>query len=134
MSLDTKRNNFPNALAICAPSGTGKTTFLCALIKKILLRDNNHSTEDIVVLKMSHHKIAEDSRGKDCQKYRDMGILAKATQDLHEAYAFLQDHRDKICFIEGGRRLHLPSIVLHRKNKPHDNWQYPQKTLMVVEL
>ena len=127
-------SKYPNALAFCAPSGTGKTTFLCELIKKILLEENRYRAQDIVVLKMSHHPIQERSQGKDCQKYRDLGIVALATNQIEEAQAFLKKHQHRICLVEGGRRLNLPSLVLRRTEISHIGWKRPQRILMVVDL
>ncbi len=83
---------------------------------------------------MAHHRIQTISYGKDCQKYRDLGIVVLATNQIEEAQLFLQKHSHRICFVEGGRRLNLPSLVLKRKGVSHMGWEPPKNTLMVVSL
>ena len=117
------------AISFCAPSGTGKTTFLCQVIQQLLSQNDELSPRDIFVLKMSHHSIDSDTQGKDCQKYRDIGISVLVCNDIDQARLHLerQQKKQSICLVEGGRRLKLPCFVLYREACQDRNWDPPQQ-------
>ena len=122
-------------LAFCAPSGTGKTTFLCAVVQE-MLQQKGIIPSDIGVIKMSHHSIDPDTANKDCQRYRNLGVGVLATNSIDEAKLFLQElvSKHKICLVEGGRRLNLPSVVLQRENFNDRNWVPPKNIVLSIEL
>ncbi len=130
---DHRRSGF--GLAFCAPSGTGKTTFLCAIIQE-LLRQKKITTSDIGVIKMSHHPIGHDTTNKDCQRYRNLGVGVLATNSIDEAELFLQATvaKHKICLVEGGRRLNLPSVILQREGFYDNTWIPPKNIVLSLEL
>ena len=122
-------------LAFCAPSGTGKTTFLRAVVQE-LLQDKKMIPSEIGVIKMSHHPIDCDSTNKDCQQYRNLGVDVLVTNSTEEANLFLQAAvaKNKICLVEGGRRLNIPSIVLQRKGFLDRRWTPPKNVVLSLEL
>ena len=122
-------------LAFCAPSGTGKTTVLCATIQEILL-ETETIPSDIRVIKMSHHRIDENTTHKDCQQYRNLGVEVLATNSIDEARTFLQATvaSSKICLVEGGRRLNIPSVVLQRDGFGYSNWIPPKNIVLYLDL
>ena len=124
-----------SGLAFCAPSGTGKTTFLCAVVQE-LLQQKGRTPSDIGVVKMSHHHIDRDTTNKDCQRYRNLGVEVLATNSINEAKLFLQAlvSKDKICLVKGGRRLNLPSVILQRENCNDKNWIPPKNIVLSIEL
>lgn len=124
------------AISFCAPSGTGKTTFLCQIIQKLLSKNNPFSSHDIFVLKMSHHAIDINTQGKDCQKYRDLNVDVFVSNNIEEARLCLEQkqQQQKICLVEGGRRLELPCIVLYREGAHDPNWQSPHQKHILCRL
>ena len=122
-------------LAFCAPSGTGKTTFLRAVVQE-LLQQKIMTPSEIGVLKMSHHPIDHDPTNKDCQQYRNLGVDVLATNSTEEANLFLQAtvEKNKICLVEGGRRLNLPSVVLQREGFCDSSWIPPKNVVLSLEL
>lgn len=85
---------------------------------------------------MSHHPIDRDTTNKDCQRYRNLGVEVLATNSINEAKIFLQAmvSKNKICLVEGGRRLNLPSVVLQRDNSNDRNWIPPKNIVLSIEL
>ena len=130
---DHRRSGF--GLAFCAPSGTGKTTFLCAVVQD-LLQQKEINSSDIGVIKMSHHPIVRDTTNKDCQRYRNLGVEVLATNSIDEAKLFLQAfvEKNKICLVEGGRRLNLPSVLLQREGFNDNNWIPPKNIVLSLKL
>ena len=122
-------------VAFCAPSGTGKTTFLRAVVQE-LLQNKRMIPSDIGVIKMSHHPIDRDSTNKDCQQYRNLGVDVLATNSTEEAKRFLQAavSKNKICLVEGGRRLNLPSVILQREGFNDNNWIPPKNIVLSFKL
>ena len=55
------------AISFCAPSGTGKTTFLCHVFSTFCLKMRHSSPTRYFVVKMTHHSIDMNTQGKDCQ-------------------------------------------------------------------
>ena len=130
---DHRRSGF--GLAFCAPSGTGKTTFLCAVVQE-LLQQKGINSSDIGVIKISHHPIDRDTTNKDCQQYRNLGVDVLATNSTEEAKRFLQAavSKNKICLVEGGRRLNLPSVILQREGFNDNNWIPPKNIVLSFKL
>ena len=122
-------------LAFCAPSGTGKTTLLRAVVQE-LLQEKRMNPSEIGVIKMSHHPIDCESTNKDCQQYRILGVDVLATNSIEEANLFLQAAvaKNKICLVEGGRRLNIPSIVLQREGFWDSSWTPPKNVVLSLEL
>ena len=85
---------------------------------------------------MSHHPIDRDSTNKDCQQYRNLGVDVLATNSTEEAKLFLQSAvaKNKICLVEGGRRLNLPSILLQREGFNDNNWIPPKNIVLSLKL
>jgi molybdopterin-guanine dinucleotide biosynthesis protein len=85
---------------------------------------------------MSHHPIEPDTTNKDCQRYRTLGVEVLATNSIDEAKLFLQAMvaKHKICLVEGGRRLNLPSVILQREGFYDSNWIQPKNIVLSLEL
>ena len=85
---------------------------------------------------MSHHSIDRDPTNKDCQQYRNLGIEVLATNSIDEAKLFLQATvaQHKICLVEGGRRLNIPSVILQREGFKDKNWIPPKNIVLSLEL
>ncbi len=114
-------------ISFCAPSGTGKTTFLCHVIQKFLSQNEECFLQDIFVVKMTHHSIDINTQGKDCQKYRELGVDVLVCNDADKALEGLKRQKQKICLVEGGRRLKLPCFVLSRDDSLDINWEEPEQ-------
>jgi molybdopterin-guanine dinucleotide biosynthesis protein MobB len=126
-----------NCIAFCAPSGTGKTTYLCSVIPGLQsLLQSKGSESGIKVIKMSHHPIDVNTTNKDCQRYRNLGVEVLVSNCIQEAQYFIKEHvrKKQICLVEGGRRLNLPSIILSREDRGFHNWIPPKNILFTLNI
>ena len=130
-----EQNN--NCIAFCAPSGIGKTTYLCSMIPELQrILQSKGSEFGIKVVKMSHHLIDVNTTNKDCQRYRNLGVEVLVSNCIQEAQHFIKEHvrKRQICLVEGGRRLNLPSVILFREDKRFHNWNPPQNVLFTLNI
>ena len=114
--------------SFCAPSGTGKTTFLLKLIP--LLKEEGLS---VALLKSTHHHTLSSGEHKDSYQYELLDIPSLITANRHDALRFINTQNTDFVLIEGGRRYHFPSILL--KRVPSDpSWVPPQHIVREVDI
>ena len=121
----------PAVLAVCAPSGTGKTTLLEKTVR--LLRKDGWS---VGTLKHCHHGIGPEGPGRDSYRLAEAGAAPSlAIQDPSEVQGLIGSrfHDCDIVLLEGFRRLRHPCFVLSR-GKPDPKWRPPDGPMGVIEL
>lgn len=119
-------------LSITAPSGTGKTSFLCLLIRELVQRNYR-----VGAIKCCHHPITTEHTGKDS------GKLSLAGADPVKAIpstAAITPYNDQfsetdICLVEGCRFAHIPAVILYRKGFTADKtWRQPTANQMKIDI
>lgn len=129
-------SRLPPIVAFAAPSGTGKTTLVEAVVRVLVARGKR-----VGVLKSDAHRVVLDTPGKDSWRFGEAGaasvaVLSHARMALFarldgevsivHAVDRLFPHVD-IVLAEGFRRSGLPSIRVHRTDGPSDEgWDPPQ--------
>lgn len=114
----------PPVVSFVAPSGTGKTTLLTAVISGLKARGYH-----VGAIKHDAHKFEIDQPGKDSHRFTEAGadsMLISSTSKL----AFVKQHQQPpeieelireyfrdvdIVLIEGFKQVGLPKIEVHRK-------------------
>ena len=129
----------PPILTFAAPSGTGKTTLICEVVRLLTgvgLR--------VAVLKHDAHRLALDTPGKDTWRYRQAGawraLIAGSSElglfsavDGEVSLSGLVDAwlgEADLVLTEGFRRAGHPAIRLHRAGRPADPaWVPPERVV-----
>ena len=113
----------------CAPSGTGKTTFLIALSSLLVKRNRT-----VAIAKSTHHEtLKEDSCKADSYKYERLNIPFLISSNPEELLLFVQNQPTDFVLVEGGRSLSMPSVVL--KRGPFDpSWSPPHTVVRTIDI
>ncbi|OHV12067.1 molybdopterin-guanine dinucleotide biosynthesis protein B [Kushneria phosphatilytica] len=138
MSLDLSQQTTP-LLGIAAWSGTGKTTFLEAMLPRLSERGMH-----VAVIKHAHHEFDVDQPGKDSHRLRQAGaapmLVASGRRfalmmetpgrdepDLPMLIDQVQSLNPDMILIEGFKQWPLPKLELYRPelNKPLRAWEDP---------
>jgi molybdopterin-guanine dinucleotide biosynthesis protein MobB len=114
--------------SFCAPSGTGKTTFLLKLIP--LLQDEGFS---VALLKSTHHHTLSSEKHKDSSQYELLGIPSLITVNRRKALHFISSQTTDFVLIEGGRRYPYPTLLLKRGSQD-PSWSPPLELVREVDL
>lgn len=130
-------------VSFVAPSGTGKTTLISAVIERLTgmgLR--------VGAIKHDAHRIELDTKGKDSWRLRQAGasetLLIGANQmawmgsnesapDLRELLPLVQNRVD-IVLVEGFRAAGLPAILVERPEKSDAGWEPPPTTSVIATV
>ena len=119
-------------ICITAPSKTGKTSFLCLMIKRLVSQGYK-----VGAIKSCHHEVQPNETGKDSHKLKMAGahpVFTIANNENIEKYLHYFSHTD-ICLIEGGRRTNLPAVVLYRTGHHFDpKWTKPKNILIHLDI
>jgi len=112
----------PPTFSFCAPSNSGKTTFLCALITRL-----KKTGIRVGACKSCHHPIKSNSVNSDSSRLKEAGadksIAIVGAKNWPKTKLALMDM--DIVLIEGGRQFGEPAILLAGwKNDP--DWQPPR--------
>lgn len=132
-----------DAVSFVAPSGTGKTTLIAAVIEGLTARGVR-----VGAVKHDAHRIELDAEGKDSWRLREAGavetVLAGANQmawmssgsgvpTLADLLVLMSDQVD-LVLVEGFRSAGLASIVVERPEVPKKNWQPPPPDLILATV
>jgi molybdopterin-guanine dinucleotide biosynthesis protein B len=134
-----KMSALPPILTFAAPSGTGKTTLICAVVRLLTAVGLR-----VAVLKHDAHRLALDTPGKDTWRYRQAGawrsLIAGSSEfglfsavDGEVSLSGLVDTwlgEADLVLTEGFRRAGHPAIRLHRAGRPADPaWVPPERVV-----
>ncbi|MBM74055.1 MAG: hypothetical protein CMK59_01535 [Proteobacteria bacterium] len=116
-------------IPFCAPSGTGKTTFLLKLCSALL-----GQSRSVALIKSTHHNLLKpENTNTDSSKYQTLGIPFLISSDTEEMNHFAQHQTVDFVLIEGGRSLNLPSVVLKR-GLLDSSWTPPLSILKTIDI
>ncbi|MBF0189290.1 MAG: molybdopterin-guanine dinucleotide biosynthesis protein B [Magnetococcales bacterium] len=126
-------------IGLTAPSGTGKTTLLEAVIPLLA-----EAGLKVAVLKHGHHSVDPDTPGKDTHRFRAAGARTVLFQgperwfmiqedgevDPEQLLARLEGH--DIILIEGLRDRPHPKLILHRRGHSESRLDEGLKNIVAV--
>ena len=118
-------------IGFCAPSKTGKTTFLEALIPYLL--QIPRFQDSIGVIKHCHHALHNlpSSDSNRLQKAGAHHVLATTDRDFeHVLQSFPQC---SIILVEGFRSAPIPFVLLQRGKRDKD-WKAPNNIVETIDL
>ena len=118
----------PPLLGFVAPSGTGKTTLITAIIPLLKQQGLN-----IALIKHSHHNFDIDYPGKDSYRFREAGASSvlvvsphrralitefedKKEPMLAEQLTFFKEKNIDLILVEGFKNEKIPKIQLYRSS------------------
>ena len=112
----------PPTFSFCAPSNSGKTTFLCELIK--ILKAANYK---IGVGKSCHHPLKDDDTESDTRRFREAGADIVTTIVIKSDWPKIKESMKEmdIILVEGGRKLG-EKIILFAGWKQDTEWFKPK--------
>jgi molybdopterin-guanine dinucleotide biosynthesis protein MobB len=129
----------PRIIAIAAPSGTGKTTLIEALIRELRARGLR-----VGAVKSDAHRVELDRPGKDTHRMRESGaeVTALVSRDqiavfrdapgptmvLHDIVKLFFPGLD-VVVAEGFRSQGVPTIVLEREGVSLEGWDRPEQII-----
>ena len=118
-------------IGFCAPSKTGKTTFLEQLIP-LLIRD--HRVQGAVgVIKHCHHALSNHPNS-DSNRLKNAGAHhVLATTDSNFAHVLSSFPPCALLLVEGFRSAPIPFILLQR-GLEDTHWKAPQKIIETLDL
>lgn len=126
----------PPIIAFAAPSGTGKTTLIEALVRNLVARGLR-----VGVMKSDAHRVVLDTPGKDSWRFAAAGAHSVAILSAERSAVFEQLQGDvslvaaverffpsaDLVLAEGFRRSGLPTIRVHRAGGPEPvDWEPPR--------
>lgn len=126
----------PPVIAFAAPSGTGKTTLIEALVKDMVSRGLR-----VGVLKADAHRVVLDTPGKDSWRFSEAGAQQVAVLSSDRLALFERMDGDvslvhavgrlfpdvDLVLAEGFRRSGMPTVRVHRALGPADEgWTPPR--------
>ncbi len=129
----------PPIVAFAAPSGTGKTTLIEAVVRALVDRGLR-----VGVLKSDAHRVVLDTPGKDSWRFAEAGARAVAVLSTERSALFERLDGDvslvaaierffptaDIVLAEGFRRSGLPTIRVHRSGGPDStSWDPPRHVI-----
>jgi len=132
----------PFVIAFAAPSGTGKTTLICALVEELKARGRR-----VGAIKSHAHRVELDKPGKDTHRMRTAGSETTALVSRDQIAVFrdssanearLEDivavfFRDlEIVLAEGFRGHGYPTVVVRRSGVEIRTWEWPADVVAVV--
>ena len=129
----------PFVLAFAAPSGTGKTTLIEAVVRVLVGRGRR-----VAVLKSDAHRVVLDTPGKDSWRFSEAGanrvavvsaermaLFARLDGDVALLHVVDQLFPDAdIVLAEGFRSSGLPSLRVHRRGGPAPTDWTPPRNLV----
>lgn len=132
----------PVIVAFAAPSGTGKTTLIEALIGRLRARGLR-----VGAIKSDAHRVELDTPGKDTHRMRESGaeVTALVSRDqiaifrdapgpehpLAQVVSIFFAHLD-VVVAEGFRSQGVPTVVLCRSGVPMEGWAWPREVIAVA--
>ena len=132
----------PRIFAFAAPSGTGKTTLICALIEH--LRAQGHR---VGAIKSDAHRVELDRPGKDTHRMRKAGSEATALVSRDQIAVFRDSPGDEtsleeivhvffadmdFVLAEGFRSHGHPTLVVRRRGIDFEGWTWPGNVVALV--
>lgn len=129
-------------ISFVAPSGTGKTTLVEAVIARL-----TEQGLQVAAVKHDAHRIELDTEGKDSWRMRNAGaetLLVGANQlawmsnegtspplvDLIELFFSTAD----IVIVEGWRSAELPTVLVQRPEVDDATWQRPDASRILATV
>ena len=116
--------------SFCAPSKTGKTTFLEKLIPILIQKKLRVGT-----LKHCHHPLVENDAFSDSGRLRKAGALPSIAISGTGSIRSLQKHflECDLVLVEGFRQALLPTFLLHR-GRIDPTWTKPQNIIATIDI
>ena len=116
-------------IPFCAPSGTGKTTFLLKLCSVLVGQKIS-----VAVVKSTHHTLLKpETKATDSFKYKALCIPFLISSKEEDIKYFAQRQNVDFVLIEGGRSLNVPSVILKR-GLMDPNWTQPSHILKIIDI
>ncbi|MEZ5379524.1 MAG: molybdopterin-guanine dinucleotide biosynthesis protein B [Acidimicrobiales bacterium] len=135
-------SDLPPMVSFVAPSGTGKTTLVEAVVASLISRGHR-----VGAVKHDAHRIELDTEGKDSWRLRQAGaetLLVGANQLAWMSDAstppaldelvrlFFADH--DLVIVEGYRSAGLPTIIVERPEVGDPTWRRPDEALVIATV
>jgi len=132
----------PTVVAFAAPSGTGKTTLVTALIAR--LKAQGHR---VGAVKSDAHGVELDTPGKDTHRMRESGAETTALLSRDQIAIFRDGHSEPVplqrivdvffsdldfVIAEGFRNHRVPTIVVRREGVDFTDWKWPDEVCAIV--
>ncbi|MGH0032387.1 MAG: molybdopterin-guanine dinucleotide biosynthesis protein B [Myxococcota bacterium] len=132
----------PRIFAFAAPSGTGKTTLVCALIER--LKALGHS---VGAIKSDAHRVQLDTPGKDTHRMRKAGSATTALVSRDQIAVFrdapggetsleeiVRVFFSDVDFVlaEGFRSHGHPTVVVRRRGIDFEGWTWPANVVALA--
>ena len=93
----------------CAPSGTGKQPCFISFIN-----DEARTLYSLIVKSTHHKQLKSESAHTDSYRYLQLNVPFLISSVPQEMSSFAQKQSSESHLVEGGRSLHLPSVILQR--------------------
>jgi len=115
-------------VGFCAPSKTGKTTFLEYLIPQLLLFNIQ-----VGVIKHCHHELTDHPKSDSKRLIQAGGNPVIATMDRNIKPSISSCTQCDLILVEGFRSAQIPSFILQRGPQDH-TWTPPQNVIDTLDL